>query len=377
LYQIASGGLGPDAIAYPLRKIVGKIPNIAFRMAEVQSIDTKLNKVFTDIGEFSYDYLCIATGSATNFFGNINIQQYAMELKSIPQALDLRSKILQEFEKAVSQTESGQIERILNFVVVGGGPTGVETAGAIAEIKNNVLPSDYSEINMNFMKIHLIEASDRILAAMSEISSEKATAFLKNLGVEVHLKTQVKDFTGTELLLGDGSTIQTETVIWAAGVKGEFPQGIEANSVGRGNRILVDEFSRIKGLDNVFAVGDVAMMTHEEKFPNGHPMVAPVAVQQANLLVKNLQAIINGKETKTFTYFDKGSMATVGRHRAVFESFGIKMQGIIAWLGWMFLHLMLLVGFRNRLVVFVNWLWNYVSYQRAIRIITRPYKGKN
>ena len=377
LYQIASGGLGPDAIAYPLRKIVGRIPNIAFRMAEVQSIDTKANKVFTDIGEFSYDYLCIATGSVTNFFGNSNLQQYAMELKSIPQALDLRSKILQEFEKAVSQTESGQLEQILNFVVVGGGPTGVETAGAIAEIKNNVLPSDYTEINKNFMKIHLIEASDRILAAMSEISSEKATQFLKNLGVEVHLKTQVKDFTGTELLLGDGSIIKTETVIWAAGVKGEFPQGIENTSVGRGNRIMVDEFSRIKGLDNVFAVGDVAMMTHEEKYPNGHPMVAPVAVQQANLLVKNLLAIINGKETKTFTYFDKGSMATVGRHRAVFESFGIKMQGIIAWLGWMFLHLMLLVGFRNRLVVFVNWLWNYVSYQRAIRIITRPYKGKN
>ncbi|GAB1449349.1 MAG: NAD(P)/FAD-dependent oxidoreductase [Bacteroidia bacterium] len=376
LYQVASGGLGPDAIAYPLRKLIGRIPNIAFRMAKVEEIQLENQLVRTDIGDFSYDYLCIASGSATNFFGNKELQENSMELKSIPQALDLRSKILQEFEKAVSGTESGKLERILNFVVVGGGPTGVETAGALAEIRKHVLPSDYTELDKTLMQVHLVEASERVLAAMSENSSQKAKEFLEQLGVKVHLKTAVQSYDGQLLKLSDGRTMETNTLIWAAGVKGEVPAGIEASNLGRGNRILVNGFNQINGYENAFAVGDVAFMSADEKYPNGHPMVAPVAVQQASLFAKNLQRKLAGQDLVAFRYFDKGSMATVGRHKAVLESFGIKMQGYLAWLGWMFLHLMLLVGYRNRLVVFVNWLWNYLSYQRAIRLITRPYTGK-
>lgn len=378
LYQIASGGLGPDAIAYPLRKIVSKIPNIAFRMAEVQKVDTAQQKVFTNIGEFGYDYLCVATGSETNFFGNTALEKNSMQLKSIPDALDLRSDILQEFEKALSESDTGNIERILNFVVVGGGPTGVETAGALAEIKKNVLPSDYKELDASKMQVHLIEAAPRLLASMHEASSKGALTFLKELGVNVRLNTAVQSYdadTGN-LTLSDGSTLQTDTVIWSAGVKGKSINGLPTEALGRGNRYKVNAFNQVEGFTNLFAIGDVALMSGDAKYPNGHPMVAPVGIQQAQLFAKNIVNLIQQKTLEPFSYFDKGSMATVGRHKAVFESFGIRMQGYIAWLGWMFLHLMLLVGFRNRLIVFVNWSWNYLSYQRAIRIITRPFVRK-
>lgn len=378
MYQVASGGLGPDAIAYPLRKIIGSMPNVAFRMAEVKEVNTAQNEVITNIGNFTYDYLCIATGAQTNFFGNAELEKHCMQLKSIPDALDLRSDILQEFEKALSESKTGDIERFLNFVVVGGGPTGVETAGSLAEIKKNVIPADYKEIDANKMQVHLIEAAPRVLAAMSEISSKKAQQFLEELGVHVQTNTAVQSYdaqTGN-LTLSNGQVLKTDTVIWSAGVKGKTIPGIPADLVVRGNRYKVDAFNKIETLNNVFAIGDIAYMTTDEAFPNGHPMVGTVAQQQGRLLGNNLMKLINNQQTKPYKYFNLGSMATIGRHKAVFEIFGIKMQGYIAWLGWMFIHLMLLVGFRNRLVVFLNWMWNYVSYQRAIRIITRPFVPK-
>ncbi len=378
MYQVASGGLGPDAIAYPLRKIIGSMPNVAFRMAEVKEINTAQNEVVTNIGNFTYDYLCIATGAQTNFFGNAELEKHCMQLKSIPDALDLRSDILQEFEKALSESKTGDIERFLNFVVVGGGPTGVETAGSLAEIKKHVIPADYKEIDANKMQVHLIEAAPRVLAAMSEISSKKAQQFLEELGVHVQTNTAVQSYdakTGN-LTLSNGQTIKTDTVIWSAGVKGKTIPGIPAELVVRGNRYKVDAFNKIETLNNVYAIGDIAYMTTDEAFPNGHPMVGTVAQQQGRLLGNNLLKIINNQQPKPYKYLNLGSMATIGRHKAVFEIFGIKMQGYIAWLGWMFIHLMLLVGFRNRLVVFLNWMWNYVSYQRAIRIITRPFVPK-
>jgi NADH:ubiquinone reductase (H+-translocating) len=378
MYQVASGGLGPDAIAYPLRKIIGSMPNVAFRMAEVKEVNTAQNEVITNIGNFTYDYLCIATGAQTNFFGNAELEKHCMQLKSIPDALDLRSDILQEFEKALSESKTGDIERFLNFVVVGGGPTGVETAGSLAEIKKNVIPADYKEIDANKMQVHLIEAAPRVLAAMSEISSQKAQQFLEELGVHVQTNTAVESYdakTGN-LTLSNGQILKTDTVIWSAGVKGKTIPGIPADLVVRGNRYKVDAFNKIETLNNVYAIGDIAYMTTDEAFPNGHPMVGTVAQQQGRLLGNNLLKIINNQEPKPYKYFNLGSMATIGRHKAVFEIFGIKMQGYIAWLGWMFIHLMLLVGFRNRLVVFLNWMWNYVSYQRAIRIITRPFVPK-
>jgi NADH:ubiquinone reductase (H+-translocating) len=378
MYQVASGGLGPDAIAYPLRKIIAPMPNIAFRMAEVLAIDTTAQKVSTNIGDFGYDYLCIATGAQTNFFGNKALEKHSMQLKSIPDALDLRSDILQEFEKALSQSESGSIDRILNFVVVGGGPTGVETSGALAEIKKNVLPADYAELDAGKMQVHLIEAAPRLLAAMSEISSRKAKEFLEQLGVHVQLNTSVQQYdaeTGA-LTLSNGQVLKTDTVIWSAGVKGKTIPGLPEAAFARGNRYKVDAYNRIEGFQNIFAIGDIGYMESDKAYPNGHPMVGTVAQQQGVHLGKNIKRLLKGEEMKPYTYFNLGSMATIGRHKAVFEIFGIKMQGYMAWLGWMFIHLMLLVGFRNRLVVFMNWMWNYFSYQRAIRIITRPFIPK-
>lgn len=378
MYQVASGGLGPDAIAYPLRKIIAPMPNIAFRMAEVLRIETATQMVETNIGNFAYDYLCIATGAQTNFFGNATLEKYSMQLKSIPDALDLRSDILQEFEKALNESQGSQIERALNFVVVGGGPTGVETAGALAEMKKNVLPADYKEIDAQKMQVHLIEAAPRVLAAMSEISSAKAKQFLEELGVHVQVNTAVQQYnpeTG-DLSLSNGQVIKTDTIIWSAGVKGKTIAGIPDTAVTKGNRYQVNEYNQIEGINNVFAIGDIAYMTTDKAYPNGHPMVATVAQQQGVLLGKNLLMLVNNQPMKPFTYLNLGSMATVGRHKAVFEIFGVKMQGYIAWLGWMFLHLMLLVGFRNRIVVLLNWVWNYISYQRAIRIITRPFIPK-
>ena len=379
MYQVASGGLGPDAIAYPLRKIIGQMPNIAFRMAEVLEVKTQTQEVVTNIGTFTYDYLCIATGAQTNFFGNAALEKHSMQLKSIPDALDLRSDILQEFEKALSEKNADNIDRILNFVVVGGGPTGVETAGALAEIKKNVLPADYKELDAKKMQVHLIEAAPRVLAAMSEISSRKAKQFLEELDVKVQLNTSVQQYDATtgELTLSTGEILKTDTVIWSAGVKGKTIPGLPPETVVRGNRYAVNEYNQLQGFSNIFAIGDIAYLTTDAAYPNGHPMVATVAQQQGVLLGKNLLKLIAREPMKPYIYFNMGSMATIGRHKAVFEIFGIKMQGYLAWLGWMFIHLMLLVGFRNRLVVFLNWMWNYVSYQRAIRIITRPFVAKS
>jgi NADH dehydrogenase len=378
MYQVASGGLGPDAIAYPLRKIIAPMPNIAFRMAEVQKIDTSTQTLTTNIGNFSYDYLCIATGAQTNFFGNAELEKYSMQLKSIPDALDLRSDILQEFEKALSESGPGNVERILNFVIVGGGPTGVETAGALAEIKKNVLPSDYLELDADKMQVHLIEAAPRLLAAMSEISSSKSKQFLEQLGVKVQLNTAVESYDAAtgNLTLNNGQVLKTNTVIWSAGVKGKTIEGLPESIIARGNRYKVDPYNRVEGFDNIFAIGDIGYMYSDAAYPNGHPMVGTVAQQQGALLGKNILRLLKKQELKPYKYFNMGSMATIGRHKAVFEIFGIKVQGYIAWLGWMFIHLMLLVGFRNRLVVFLNWTWNYFSYQRAIRIITRPFIPK-
>ena len=379
MYQVASGGLGPDAIAYPFRKIIGSMPNIAFRMAEVIDVNTFTQEVFTNIGKFSYDYLCIATGAQTNFFGNAELEKHCMQLKSIPDALDLRSDILQEFEKALTESGTKNVERILNFVVVGGGPTGVETAGSLAEIKKNVLPSDYSEIDADKMQVYLIESAPRVLAAMSDISSVKAKLYLEELGVIVKTNTAVQSYDADSgsLNLSNGETLKTDTVIWSAGVKGKTIPGLPENIIVRGNRYKVDEYNRMEGFDNIFTIGDIAFMTSDKAFPNGHPMVGTVAQQQGKLLGNNILNLLAKKPLKSYKYFNLGSMATIGRHKAVVEIFGIKIQGFLAWFCWMFVHLMLLVGYRNRVLVFMNWVWNYFSYQRAIRIITRPFVPKN
>jgi NADH dehydrogenase len=373
LYQVASSGLEPDSIAFPIRKIFRNQKNFEFRMTEVQEIISDRKTVLTGIGELKYDYLVLATGSQTSFFGLKSVEQNSVAMKSIPQALDLRSLILQNFERSMLTTDVLEIEKLLNFVVVGGGPTGVELAGSLAEMKTHVLPADYPGLDAGKMQIHLLEAGPRLLPALSETSSASTLNFLSDLGVKTLLNTAVKDYDGERVKTNTGTDLISSTVIWAAGVEGAAVKGIEGEALLRNKRLAVDEFNRVKSYSNIFAIGDVANMTNDERFSKGHPMVAQPAIQQGELLAKNLKNILTNKPLKPFRYKDLGSMATIGRNKAVVELPFMKMQGILAWFVWMFVHLMALVGWRNRAVTLVNWMWSYFNYDRGVRLIIRPF----
>ncbi len=373
LYQVSSAGLEPDSIAYPIRKVLRKKKNTFYRLTDVQRIDISSSIVHTDIGELSYDKLIIATGANNNFFGNDNIAANSLPMKSLTDALNLRSKILGNFEKALNTTDLELREELTNFVIVGAGPTGVELAGALAELKNKILPNDFPDLDLRVMKIHLIEAAPRVLAPMSERSSEKAFTALRKLGVHIWTETFVTDYSGNLVTTNGSETFRTDTLIWAAGVKGQFPEGIDATTIGRGNRIITDDYGLAQGTTNVYVIGDAGLI-QSERYPQGLPMLASVAMQQGVYFAKALNALARNKEIQPFIYNDKGTMATIGRNKAVVELQKFKFQGFFAWLVWMFVHLMLLVGFRNRVVVFVNWLWNYVRYNNGLRLIVRPYK---
>lgn len=374
LYQVATGGLEPDSIAFPLRKMFKKQKNFFFRMAEVRKVDPKRNSLSTSIGDLDFDFLVISTGSTTNFFGLEDVERSAHGMKNIPEALDLRHLILQSFEKALLTTDLEEQDALTNFVVVGGGPTGVETAGALAELKRHILPKDYPELDLRKMQIHLVEAGERLLTSMSEDSSKNARRSLEKMGVNVWLNTQVKNYDGMTITTHSPKTLIARTVIWAAGVKGVPIGGVDF-AITRGNRIQVDQFNRVKGLPNVFAIGDVALMKTDEH-PHGHPMVSPVAMQQGWHLAANLSNILHQKPLLPFTYRDKGSMATIGRNRAVAETGKFKLKGWLAWVAWMGVHLFYLAGFRNRIVVFWNWFWNYLTYDKGTRLIMRNFTGK-
>lgn len=372
LYQVATGGLEPDSIAFPLRKIFKGQKNLTFRVTEVRKVRAAENIIETSIGTIEYDYLVLATGSTSNFFGQTEIQHNAMPMKSIPEALNLRSLILQNLEAAQIIPDKLLRASLLNFVVVGGGPTGVETAGALAELKKHVLKNDYPDLNIDDVNIYLIEGSPELLGAMSVQAQKKSADFLTELGVTIMNSSRVQGYDGKVLSLLDGRTIPSSTVIWSAGVKGVVLEGLDVETIARGNRLKVNEINLVDGYDNIYAIGDVAAMLSTE-FPNGHPGVAPAAIQQGKLLAKNLMNIIKKKPVQPFKYFDKGTMATVGRNRAVVDLHKIRFQGVFAWFTWMFVHLMTLVGFRNKLVVFVNWVWSYFSYDRGTRLIIRPF----
>jgi NADH dehydrogenase len=372
LYQVATSGLEPDSISMPLRKIFAHRKNSYFRLCEVLSVEPEKNILRTNIGQLTYDYLVIATGSSTNYFGMENIMKWAMPMKTVPEALDLRSLILQNIEQSLLATDKKLKQSYLDIVIVGGGPTGVELAGALSELKNNVLPNDYAEIDFRTMNIHIVEMGTRLLGGMSEKASAKAQDFLENFGVKIWLGVSVTDCNDMEVKLSSGGNLFTKTLIWTAGVQGMTLDGIPPASITKGSRILVNEFNKVEGVENIYAVGDVAAMVTKEN-PKAHPMVAQVAIQQGKQLAKNLNLSLNGKSMTPFHYRDYGTLATIGRNRAVADFPIIKLQGRLAWFTWIFIHLIQLVGFRNRLVVFVNWMWSYVNYDSAIRLIIRPF----
>lgn len=377
LYQVSTGGLEPDSIAYPIRKVLQGYPNFFFRLAQVQEVKTDTKRIKTNIGEIFYDYLVVATGSETNFFGNKGIESKGMAMKTIPQSLNLRSLILENFEQALLTDDLHERDALMNFVIVGGGPTGVELAGALAEIKKGILPKDYPDLDTRRAQINLVQGSDRLLPAMSEVASRKAEKFLEELGVNVWKNIRVTDYDGKKVSTNTKTIFEAETLVWAAGVKAVALKGLDAEALlCRGNRLRVNEFHQIVGLENVFAIGDVAQMETEE-FPHGHPMMAQPAIQQGRNLGDNLVRLIEGKPMKPFVYKDKGSMATVGRNKAVVDLPKFKFQGVFAWFVWMFVHLYFLIGFRNRVVVFINWVYNYIRFDREARLIIRPFKKQN
>ena len=376
LYQVATAGLEPDSIAGALRQLFKNYPDFYFRMAKVTKIHPEKQKISTLIGDLAFDYLVIANGSKTNYFGNQEMFNLTFPLKQIPQALNLRSQMLQNFEQTVLTRDLHEKDRLTNFVVVGGGPTGVEVSGALGELKKHVLPKDYPDIDFNIMNLHLIDAGPRLLAGMTEKASEKALKYLDAFDVKVKLNTFVKNYDGEQVTLSDGTVIPAKTVIWAAGVKGNIIDGVPENSIEHG-RILVDDFNAVKGVENMFALGDIAFMK-TEKYPKGQPMLAPVAIQQGKLLARNLARLSKNEAMKPFDFIDKGSMATVGRNKAVVDMPKFTFGGFFAWLVWMFVHLLSIIGFRNRLVVFSNWVWNYFTYDRGTRLIIRTFvRNKN
>lgn len=372
LYQVATGSLEADSIAFSVRKNFAGQKNFRFRNAEVTKVNPEKNTVDTTVGEIAYDYLIIATGSTTNFFGNKDIERFAMPMKSIPEALNLRSLILQNIEEAVLLHTKDDREPYLNFVLVGAGPTGVELSGALAELRNHILVHDYPELNKDDMKVYLVDFMPRVLSSMSEQASKGSEEFLTKMGVELLLNAKVDSYDGDTIHFADGKSIRTKNVIWSAGVMGVVPDGVSKDSVVKGNKIKTDSVSRIDGSSNIFAIGDVAAMITDDT-PKGHPGVAQVAIQMGNHVAKTILKLVNGEPTEPFKYFDKGSLATIGRNKAVADLGKLKFQGFFAWLVWMFVHLISLLGFRNKMIVFINWIGSYLTYNGGARLIIRPF----
>lgn len=372
LYQVATAGVEPSSIIYPFRKIFDDQPNFYFRMADALSVDSEKKILETSIGYIQYDYLVVATGATTNFYGNEEIQKKAIALKSIEDALALRNTILTNFEKALQIKDEQQLNSLMDFVIVGGGPTGVELAGALSELRKHVFPKDYPELNFVNMDIHLIQSGPQLLKGMSDEAAAEAKAILERAGVKLWLNCRVKSYDGFNVQLDTGESLCTQTLIWAAGVTGMVIKGLGSKELMSNNRLKVDQFNRVEGFNNIFAIGDMAAMVTKQN-PEGYAMMAQPAIQQGQWLGKNIKRLLEGKELQPFRYKDRGSMATIGRNQAVadLKIFGrtYKTQGFRAWFIWMFIHLISLIGFRNRLVVLINWVWSYFTYDTGIRLI--------
>lgn len=371
IYQVASAGLEPSNISFPFRRLFQGWKNFFFRMAEVQHIDTEEKAIKTSIGTIHYDDLVLAAGATTNFFGNKNIEASALPMKSVSESMRLRNTILQNLERAETEDNEARKQALMNIAIVGGGPSGVEIAGVLAEMKQTILPRDYPDLDTSCMHIYLINATPRLLGAMSEHSSREAEKALKELGVEVMTNCMVTDYVDKELVLKDGQRIPAETVIWVSGIKANNIDGIPTESIGHAGRILVDRFNRVKGLKDVYAIGDQCIVEGDEAYPYGHPQLAQVAIQQAKTLAKNLIRQEKGETEQPFSYHNLGTMATIGRKKAVVEIGKLKFGGFFAWLLWLIVHLRSILGVKNKTIVFLNWMWSYMNYKQSLRLILK------
>ena len=371
IYQVASAGLEPSNISFPFRRLFQGWKNFFFRMAEVQHIDTEEKAIKTSIGTIHYDDLVLAAGATTNFFGNKNIEASALPMKSVSESMRLRNTILQNLERAETEDNEARKQALMNIAIVGGGPSGVEIAGVLAEMKQTILPRDYPDLDTSCMHIYLINATPRLLGAMSERSSREAERALKELGVEVMTNCMVTDYVDKEFVLKDGQRISAETVIWVSGIKANNIDGIPAESIGHAGRILVDRFNRVKGLKDVYAIGDQCIVEGDEAYPYGHPQLAQVAIQQAKTLAKNLIRQEKGETEQPFSYHNLGTMATIGRKKAVVEIGKLKFGGFFAWLLWLIVHLRSILGVKNKTIVFLNWMWSYMNYKQSLRLILK------
>ncbi|MDD4404611.1 MAG: NAD(P)/FAD-dependent oxidoreductase [Parabacteroides sp.] len=373
-YQVATAQIDPSSISFPLRNVFKRKRNVHIRIAEVTKIDSNNKQVITSIGNFEYDYLVIGIGCKTNFFGNREIEENSLTLKTTSEAIAIRNHVLMTFERIISASPEEK-ERLLNLVIVGAGPTGVELAGAFAEIKNTILPKDYPDIDFKKLNIILIEGSKHTLNNMSDTAKTSSAKYLRAMGVTVITEVLMTNYDGKTAKLDNGKEIKTGTVIWAAGVTGNKIEGLPETSITRGNRIIVDRYNSVNGCDAIYAIGDIAYM-ETPKYPKGHPQLANVAINQAKCLAKNLKAIqLNNKLTE-FEYKDLGSMATIGNHKAVVDLPFIKFEGYFAWLTWMFLHLMLILSVKNKLIIFLNWAWRYFTKDNSLRLILPPFTNK-
>ena len=379
IYQIASAGIDPSSISFPFRQIFRKRKDFYFRMAEARMVDTEKKILQTSIGKIDYDYLVLAAGATTNFFGNKNIEEWAIPMKTVPEAMGLRNALLSNFERALTCATEEERQELLNVVIVGGGATGVEIAGALAEMRRYVIPYDYPDMDSSLMHIYLIEAGDRLLAGLSQESSQKAYEFLKSMGVDIQFGKMVTDYRDHKVIMKDGTEIPTRTFLWVSGIRANAMPGIDESHLGRGFRFKVDEYNRIPGVEDVFAIGDQCLQTSDAAYPNGHPQVAQVAIQQTKNLAKNLKLINQGadsSELTAFRYKNLGSMATIGRNKAVVEIGKFRSQGFFAWVLWLVVHLRSILGVKNKVMVLLNWLWKYVSYNDSIRMITYATKPR-
>lgn len=378
IYQIATAGLNPSSISFPIRKLFENKKDLHFRMAEFRSVNPTENIIQTSIGKIDYDYLIFANGTKTNFFGNKNIEEIAIPMKTVSDSMGLRNSLLASFERSVTCSTIEERDALLNIVIVGGGPSGVEIAGAIAEMKHYVLPKDYPDMNTDLVKITLIQGTERLLQAMSEKASKKSLNFLEKMGVQIKLNTLVTDYKDGAVLLNDGSKISTKNLIWVGGVTAESVLGLPKENFGRGGRIIVDDHNQVINQNNIYAIGDIAIMNDfDPNFKGGHPQMAQPAIQQGELLAKNLKNIQNNKPLISFKYKDLGSMATIGKNKAVADLGKLKFAGFFAWILWMAVHLVSILGVKNKILVFIDWIWSYFTYDKSNRMILKSFKSQS